>query len=328
MAKPRRNDPCPCGSGKKYKNCCMRQDRVSESRELHLVPDEAILLNSLYEYAQSQRFLSDVMQAFDVFWGGSFALGGGEQLDTDDMRRLMEWFAHDYHTAQDRKRVIDLFVENKTTEYPPEALELLEAWSNASVAMYRVLDTSDANTLNAFDCLREQELRIYDPMLTRNARPGEILVGRHFQVGDMHRLTLTTMILPPDYEPGLVDYVRNAYEIYVDQHYQATWDEFLRENGHIFNAYLVSDKAAALRSLIGPGTRYHDPAITRDKLQEIASRRLSEQRQAQQQEREPRQPVHRTTSGIILPGTAAEEPGDKEQEPSGGSRILIPGRDS
>ncbi|MHC4065032.1 MAG: SEC-C metal-binding domain-containing protein [Planctomycetota bacterium] len=21
-AKPRRNDPCPCGSGKKYKQCC------------------------------------------------------------------------------------------------------------------------------------------------------------------------------------------------------------------------------------------------------------------------------------------------------------------
>ena len=27
-----RNDPCPCGSGKKYKNCCMRQARnVSRS---------------------------------------------------------------------------------------------------------------------------------------------------------------------------------------------------------------------------------------------------------------------------------------------------------
>jgi len=23
----RRNDPCPCGSGKKYKHCCMRRDR-------------------------------------------------------------------------------------------------------------------------------------------------------------------------------------------------------------------------------------------------------------------------------------------------------------
>ena len=26
-ARPRRNDPCPCGSGKKYKHCCMRQER-------------------------------------------------------------------------------------------------------------------------------------------------------------------------------------------------------------------------------------------------------------------------------------------------------------
>lgn len=24
--KPGRNDPCPCGSGKKYKNCCGRDD--------------------------------------------------------------------------------------------------------------------------------------------------------------------------------------------------------------------------------------------------------------------------------------------------------------
>lgn len=24
---PNRNDPCPCGSGKKYKNCCMEIDK-------------------------------------------------------------------------------------------------------------------------------------------------------------------------------------------------------------------------------------------------------------------------------------------------------------
>lgn len=25
-----RNDPCPCGSGKKYKNCCMKKDEESK----------------------------------------------------------------------------------------------------------------------------------------------------------------------------------------------------------------------------------------------------------------------------------------------------------
>ncbi|WP_407935479.1 SEC-C metal-binding domain-containing protein [Fodinibius sp. N2] len=27
--KPRRNDPCHCGSGQKYKNCCIEKDNTS-----------------------------------------------------------------------------------------------------------------------------------------------------------------------------------------------------------------------------------------------------------------------------------------------------------
>jgi hypothetical protein len=31
--KPSRNDPCPCGSGKKYKACHMREDQVADRTE-------------------------------------------------------------------------------------------------------------------------------------------------------------------------------------------------------------------------------------------------------------------------------------------------------
>ena len=34
MAKPGRNDPCPCGSGKKYKNCCLAKDEAAERERL------------------------------------------------------------------------------------------------------------------------------------------------------------------------------------------------------------------------------------------------------------------------------------------------------
>ncbi|MEZ5608813.1 MAG: SEC-C metal-binding domain-containing protein [Burkholderiaceae bacterium] len=30
MPKTARNDPCPCGSGKKYKHCCLDKDRAAE----------------------------------------------------------------------------------------------------------------------------------------------------------------------------------------------------------------------------------------------------------------------------------------------------------
>jgi len=34
MAKPGRNDRCPCGSGKKYKACCLTRDEAAERQEL------------------------------------------------------------------------------------------------------------------------------------------------------------------------------------------------------------------------------------------------------------------------------------------------------
>jgi len=34
MAKPGRNDPCHCGSGKKYKKCCQPKDEAAKHEEL------------------------------------------------------------------------------------------------------------------------------------------------------------------------------------------------------------------------------------------------------------------------------------------------------
>jgi tetratricopeptide (TPR) repeat protein len=34
MAKPGRNDRCPCGSGKKYKQCCLTNDEAAERQEM------------------------------------------------------------------------------------------------------------------------------------------------------------------------------------------------------------------------------------------------------------------------------------------------------
>lgn len=35
--KPNRNDPCHCGSGKKYKNCCMEKDKSQFSSKLGMI---------------------------------------------------------------------------------------------------------------------------------------------------------------------------------------------------------------------------------------------------------------------------------------------------
>src|SRR3954452_16556099 len=33
-----RNDPCPCGSGKKYKKCCLVKDQEASSSQTNVIP--------------------------------------------------------------------------------------------------------------------------------------------------------------------------------------------------------------------------------------------------------------------------------------------------
>ena len=41
MAKIKRNDPCPCGSGQKYKRCCLPRDEAAAAAERALVRETA-----------------------------------------------------------------------------------------------------------------------------------------------------------------------------------------------------------------------------------------------------------------------------------------------
>jgi len=304
----------------------MRKDQAIESREMSLLPEEGYLLDRLYQYAQSPRFRGDMVCAYNLFWGGVFSYGDDEPvLSQVDMRRTMEWFAFDYHTSTDRRRVIDLFIETQTNDYTPEAKEVLEAWSHSAIGLFRVLGRSQ-DVLSLYSPLRQESLEVTDAPLARNTLNGDLLVGRLFELRGVRRLSLMTLALPEAFEPDMVVYLQNAYDSYRDQHYQATYDEFLRENGHIFNAYMLSPRVMNLRSLIGPGTRYHDPNISHDRLVEYTSRR---ERERQRREAEPEQqmPGYRSASGLILPDSmAAPEPAAPKAEQRKPT-ILIPGRD-
>jgi hypothetical protein len=44
---PKRNDPCHCGSGKKYKNCCQEKDTSKTSSKIGIAGIVAALLLGL-----------------------------------------------------------------------------------------------------------------------------------------------------------------------------------------------------------------------------------------------------------------------------------------
>lgn len=326
MLKAQRNDPCPCGSGRKYKNCCMRRDQIAASREVSLDTGDAALLSALYEFAQQPRYQGEITRAMEVYWGGRFDLRGITADDADDMRRTLEWFVHDWRVGEDRRHLIDRFIETETKDYPAEALETLHAWANSVLALLRVEGRS-AGHLRVYDLLHEEMRDISDVALARDAREGDLVAGRLFTLGGEQRLSLMTMLLPPQHEQPLVAYLRNAYALYRDEHPTATWDVFMRQNGQLVNAFLLSSRGEPLRLYLGPGTRYHDPARFRDRLRDYTRQSEEAARRESEAERSGQRPLPRTASGLILPGATPREPDEGQTQEPSRPRILIPGRD-
>ena len=79
MSKVGRNDPCPCGSGKKYKKCCMAKDEASEAGsdvsqepadkqpEPHFPPARAAEIENAFKRAVNQLDRNEFEQAAKTF---------------------------------------------------------------------------------------------------------------------------------------------------------------------------------------------------------------------------------------------------------------------
>lgn len=87
MAKIGRNDPCPCGSGKKYKKCCLALDEVRGREEISLKGATEVLARSSGSSATSGPHMSPYTLAKFVEESDSFA----KMKRNDPARAALIW---------------------------------------------------------------------------------------------------------------------------------------------------------------------------------------------------------------------------------------------
>src|SRR6266536_4250555 len=109
MPKIGRNDPCPCGSGKKYKQCHLPIEEAAAAEQLRLRRSVDILLPKIINAAQAQ--VGAIPAAFDRFWDSKYTPEQLEELDDLEGRggeRFLTWFAFDYPLDDGRTLVEQL----------------------------------------------------------------------------------------------------------------------------------------------------------------------------------------------------------------------------
>jgi hypothetical protein len=320
MAKIGRNDPCPCGSGKKYKNCCLNKERAKRVRDSAWVHDEQVTLGKLVTFAQSPHMGAQILVASNLFWNGNYGSEGLNALDDEEKGRFLDWYVYDYRLEQSRKRVIDLFVKDAAPNLPSVEQERLLAWQGSYLSLYRVERPVAQRQLSVTDTLMGEDQVVLAVGVERLGVAGDLILGRILRSSDPPHFSWAAVLLPSEVESGLVSFIRGTYAYYRERHVEAAWPDYLSDSGYVLNHYLLKSVAESAPRRRTTGA-YYDASSTVDRLREVG-KRLREQaaKQAQGRERPSEQEadeegvaLKQTSGGILLPGHVEHEDGQKSK---------------
>jgi hypothetical protein len=184
----RRNDPCPCGSGRKYKVCHL-------GREQHPLADRASWL-----YDKAKRFLES-RHPEAVSWLAQ------TMADPSDSIRLYEElraapFVLDVALHEDR--VFAQFLASRHELLPDDEALLASQWALVDRGAFEIVRV-DGDRLDLVNIATADELTVVNTHPSDQSRAGVLMLGRPLPVGDTYRAFSGFIEIPRDAVPDLLD---------------------------------------------------------------------------------------------------------------------------
>jgi len=216
MKKPGRNDPCPCGSGKKYKQCCLKTESIpAASDRAEAVPKAMQWLTTRYK--QPVREALD-----DGFFGGltddEYETLGNLPRDSFEgiMTNAMEWLLADGHlTLEGReRRVADLVLGRGGPLLSVEQRRWLENLMAASLGLYEVVEVIPGESLLLRDVLFPERppVLIREKAGSRQVAKFDLLGARLVPVEDHFLLSGAVYMIPRLHGPDLIEELQRELE--------------------------------------------------------------------------------------------------------------------
>ncbi|MDN4523820.1 YecA family protein [Fictibacillus fluitans] len=175
MSKVRRNDPCPCGSGKKYKHCCQRSmttTRMNQMVEIsrHLEGLAKFAFDNFHEVMGKQT--RNFIQKYNI---------DDKQVET--YANLMVCWLIFHSAVQDGKAPIELYLQEQ--KEAPQVYDVLKEWKNTNPSLYTVESKSSriVYTLKDYFTHQEYTVEIHSEILPEVQ---SVLAGSLISTGEQH----------------------------------------------------------------------------------------------------------------------------------------------
>ena len=226
-SRPGRNDDCPCGSGKKYKRCCLARAEDVEAGRARVRQMEGRIVHALFEWI-GETFDSELLTSA---WLDFLPEGSTEELDGHPEREgaFIPWFLFNWTPdielvdeddtassgdARDASPDAEhsppplavLFAATKLDELDQPQLDFLREACSRPFGFHQILSVEAGRSLALKDLLTGEELVVQELTASQAVRRGEILYARTITLEGVSVIFgCAVQPLPPRYAAHLLD---------------------------------------------------------------------------------------------------------------------------
>lgn len=227
MSKPGRNQPCYCGSGKKYKQCHLKIDQAAEQEQRAMAEGVRYVRRDLLKFARDDRFAEDFAKALPHYWNGLYDLENAEEMSQDEALRFFDWFVFDYQPeGDDAKRLIEIYAEEERDNLSTPQQAVLDGWKDAGPAGAYELLAYEGQNLKLADFVSGEEFDAFEASGRGNVEIGEVILTRLVPVQDHLEFSTTAAYLPADEIGDLKEKMLERKTAVSD----LTHEQFMRQN--------------------------------------------------------------------------------------------------
>jgi hypothetical protein len=177
-----RNDPCPCGSGKKYKKCCGLTASLSTppaiSRADAMKALDRTLVERLMRFSKIRLGPDWLQPALDAYIGSD-----EEPIDNNELQLAIPWAIFDYTLPDHGISLSRLYAKEKPARLSPDLQELLDAQLAAWLSIWQVKDIERGVGAQVVDLLTHEERFVHEVLGTSNLDVRSALLGRVVDAG-------------------------------------------------------------------------------------------------------------------------------------------------
>ncbi|MBP7998640.1 MAG: SEC-C domain-containing protein [Chloroflexi bacterium] len=239
---PGRNDPCYCGSGKKYKQCHMKQDQDSLKERLNRTAAVQFVRRDLLKFARDERFAERFAAALPLYWNDYYTLETADEMSEDEALRFFDWYLFDYsHTNTDgstEPRLINQYAQEKGDDLATAQQPIIAAWQMGMAASGYELRGYEGQVLNLRDIVTGEDYEVYTSGGRGLVEIGEVILIRILpstEYADKAPWSYSTTgaYLPKDEIGDVAQKLLAAKEAYLAEHPNATHEDFMRRHNII-----------------------------------------------------------------------------------------------